>query len=595
MKISISALLTVTTATLIALAAGVILLLSAWANLKNTSELIYTYADNVMDSLENDIRAHLKPAETLVAELIVRFGEGDLSLDDKQRLFRFLNGSLASAPQIAGVAFWNQSLDRLHVLAAEGHALNVQSRHATSRDEMDKLAAALKNHRKPSWGPPFREGRSTYLIIRAPIYVKGQFLGIVIAGVSITELSSFLRQRDGADAVTEFILYGDRHVLAHPRLAETSHQNSQPGDSIPLPVLTGFADPVLAGLQAAKTERLPGGATFKARSLAVDGNAHYIMTRAVEGFGSQPWHVGIHARTGQFTEQIDRLQHSILFGLALLVLSVAGAFLLARRLARPIKTLSSAADQIRQLELSAVPRLENSPIVEIDAQSQAFNTMTDALRQFEIYVPKRLVQKLIRDPMAGTAIPHEAELTVMFVDIIGYTSRSEQMSPSEIATLLNSHFTVINRCIEDSHGTVDKYIGDAVMAFWGAPERQKDHAARACTAAIAIHDEVANGQLPDGIRVKIAIHTGPLLVGNIGSPGRINYTVIGDTVNVCSRIETLCSQTDDGASAVILVSAETRQAAGSGFRFDPVGKFDVKGRRQPVEVFRLNRLNSDGE
>ena len=153
--------------------------------------------------------------------------------------------------------------------------------------------------------------------------------------------------------------------------------------------------------------------------------------------------------------------------------------------------------------------------------------------------------------------------------------------------MLNAYFTVVNECIDAEEGTVDKYIGDAVMAFWGAPEAQEDHAARACRAALAIAKAAETDPEFPKIRLKVAIHTGPLLVGNIGAPGRINFTVIGDTVNACARLESLCSNMDDGKGTVILISKETMEAAGPGFHTEQTGQFKVKGRKQSVEVYRL--------
>ena len=184
----------------------------------------------------------------------------------------------------------------------------------------------------------------------------------------------------------------------------------------------------------------------------------------------------------------------------------------------------------------------------------------------------------------------EAELTVMFADIVGFTPLSESMPPSQVATLLNDHFEMLNSCIEAEDGTLDKYIGDAVMAFWGAPEPITDHAARACRTALAMARAIENKQSADGrppLRLKIALHTGPLIVGNIGGRTRMNYTVIGDTVNVCARIEALASDYLDDRRVTILASGEVVEAAGDGFRFESLGDVAVKGRAKGVAICRL--------
>jgi len=239
--------------------------------------------------------------------------------------------------------------------------------------------------------------------------------------------------------------------------------------------------------------------------------------------------------------------------------------------------------------LKDIEPLPPSRIRELDDEARAFNRMVTGLKWFETYVPRQLVLRLMEAP-EGPAVGHrEAELTVMFTDIIGFTALSEDMPAAEVAEFLNHHFDIVNRCIDAQGGTLDKYIGDAAMAFWGAPEPVPDHAARACRAALALlkaaEDHQAEGRIPP-VRVKIAIHTGPLIVGNIGAKARMN-TVIGDTVNVASRIEKLCSDEDDGSPALIIVSGETARAAGDGFNFERLGEHVVKGRQEAVEIWRL--------
>ena len=237
--------------------------------------------------------------------------------------------------------------------------------------------------------------------------------------------------------------------------------------------------------------------------------------------------------------------------------------------------------------------MPRSRIKELDEQAVAFNRMLDGLRWFETYVPKSLVRRLIAG-QDGQSVPSgEQEVTVMFTDIIGFTAMTEHMAPADVATMLNRQFEVINQCIEAEGGTLDKYIGDAVMAFWGAPEHQPDHAERACRAALhiarAVAEDAADGIEHPPIRLKIAVHTGRLLVGNIGARARMNYTVIGDTVNTCSRIETLCGEFDTGDGSIILVSGDTSAQArtGTGLVFEDAGSFTVKGRQEPVHVSKL--------
>ncbi len=264
--------------------------------------------------------------------------------------------------------------------------------------------------------------------------------------------------------------------------------------------------------------------------------------------------------------------------------------LLARRIARPIRAGSAAAQKIERLDLDAIEPLPPSHIRELNELARSFDRMVQGLKWFQTYVPRQLVRRLMQAGGGPATDAREADLTVMFTDIVGFTPLSEHMPPADVARMLNHHFEMLNACIEKEDGTLDKFIGDATMAFWGAPEPTPDHAARACRAALAIAGAVAAreaaGETPP-IRVKIALHTGPLIVGNIGAEARMNYTVVGDTVNVCARIESLSGGFDDGRAASILVSGEVVAAAGDGFRFEPLGDRTVKGRARAVSIWRL--------
>jgi class 3 adenylate cyclase len=230
---------------------------------------------------------------------------------------------------------------------------------------------------------------------------------------------------------------------------------------------------------------------------------------------------------------------------------------------------------------------------ELDEAAGAFNLMLGGLHWFESYVPRKLVRRLMSET-ERTLLSEEREVTLMFSDIVGFTTMVENLPPAETADFLNGHFALITSCVEAEGGTVDKYIGDAVMAFWGAPEHQADHAARACRAAQAVATALAHdnadrrraGQPP--VRIRIGLHTGPVVVGNIGAPDRVNYTVVGDTVNTCQRIEALGkSVAPADGDVTILMSEATRRELDPSFVTQSVGRHALKGRSAEIEVFRL--------
>ena len=177
------------------------------------------------------------------------------------------------------------------------------------------------------------------------------------------------------------------------------------------------------------------------------------------------------------------------------------------------------------LDFGAIGPAKGSVVRELDEASNAFNQMIAGLRWFETYLPKTLVLRLMERGGQEEIQSEERMVTVMFTDIWGFTAISEQKSASETAQLLNEHFTLINQAVEAEDGTIDKYMGDSVMTFWGAPLTQTDHAVRACRAAVAIgtaleaHNEQRRANKEDPIRTRIGLHSGPAIAGNIGSPG----------------------------------------------------------------------------
>jgi adenylate cyclase len=167
------------------------------------------------------------------------------------------------------------------------------------------------------------------------------------------------------------------------------------------------------------------------------------------------------------------------------------------------------------------------------------------------------------------------------------------MSAGEVADFINQHLSLVSACIEQEGGTIDKFIGDAVMAFWGAPARIDKPAASACRAAVAIQRalaadnkrRVAAGLKP--VRIRMGIHMGPVVVGDIGTPNRINYTIVGDVVNATQRLESLGKAVDPDAEAIVLVSEEIFAAAPDGLQFVERGAYFVKGKQESLKVFQL--------
>ena len=211
-------------------------------------------------------------------------------------------------------------------------------------------------------------------------------------------------------------------------------------------------------------------------------------------------------------------------------------------------------------------------------------------RLFGQYVPPELIGEMNEDPARYSMSAATAELTVMFADMRGFTTLSERLDPARLAELMNAVLTELSRVVRADHrGTIDKYIGDCVMAFWGAPVAHPDHAAAAVAAALDMLRALARLEptlaLPEGARITmgVGLQTGPAVVGNMGSAYRIAYTALGDTVNTAARLEGLSKVYGAGIVAGDSVRAAVEgSAAGPQFVWRRLDLARVKGRQAPL-------------
>ena len=275
-----------------------------------------------------------------------------------------------------------------------------------------------------------------------------------------------------------------------------------------------------------------------------------------------------------------------------LLTGVIGAGIAAHRVAAALRRLRQEAEAIRRLDL-ADPVAPPGGAAEVNALGEAMAGMKSALRLFSVYVPRDLVRKLMAEGAEAELGGERRRLTVMFSDVQGFTSIAERMDPEELMRITSSYFQALTDDLLAHHATIDKYIGDAVMAIWNAPKRDLAHALHGCRAALhARHltlrleqDFAARGW--PRLHTRFGVHTGDAVVGNVGSSDRMAYTAIGSMVNLASRLEGMNKM----YGTQILVSEATRIGAGSGFVFRPVDVVLAKGTQDPVEVHELVGLS----
>ena len=257
--------------------------------------------------------------------------------------------------------------------------------------------------------------------------------------------------------------------------------------------------------------------------------------------------------------------------------------LLSRSILRPIEDLEAATERIRQGRFD-----EHVPVTtsdEFGELSSAFNQMVDGLAErerlreaFGTYLDEEVARYIISegyDPEGG-----EVEVSLLFCDVQGFTSAAATSNAQEVVARLNELFEVIVPIISRQRGHVDQFIGDGLLAVFGAPDRVPDHADRAVQAAVEIARTV-NSRRPGGFQVGIGVNTGTVVAGSIGGAGRLSFSVIGDPVNVASRVESITRETGDP----VLITEDTRVELSETLEVQERGEFELRGFERNVRLY----------
>lgn len=328
-----------------------------------------------------------------------------------------------------------------------------------------------------------------------------------------------------------------------------------------------------------------------------DGTA---VVGALQSLQRLPWAVGAEVPTSQAYKEVTRMRWIVgIVVVAAILISILAAGWLSGKITAPIRLLvkqtkdlaarrfnARVSIQTRD-ELAILGHALNEAAVELESSEHQLREELAIRSDLGRYLPSQIVEKIVGREQKVTLGGERREVTVLFADVAAFTPLAEAQAPEDVVTILNELFTVLTEVVFKHEGTVDKFIGDCVMAFWGAPSDQEDHARLAVSAAKDMLKwlEVANEHWAKkyGITIYLAIgvHTGDSIVGNFGSSTRMEYTAVGDTINVASRLESIARPQQ------ILVSDATRQAAGSGFTFLSLGQQRLAGRVEPIDVHEL--------
>ena len=433
---------------------------------------------------------------------------------------------------------------------------------------------------------PEAERRVVVTVQKAIEDRHGTFVGVLRVGLLARTLDAVgrLRVDEGAARDPHRVFLCDDHGRLVTRLDPGDRLKLEGDDlrvapeRIPAPIAAALASEPLRRADLDRPEQ----------SGAIDvGGARWLVTfRALPG--TQGWRIGIVVPEDAYVHELRALRDR--FTLAFLAVAVLGATigLLSLRIVR--RALGRVVDEtarMRRFELA--PATVDAPLRDVQLVVDGLERAKTAMRALSKYVPLDLVRRLYADNREPTLGGELLEVSMMFTDIEGFTTLAERVSPDELARALGAYLETMTVAIEAREGTIDKFIGDAVMALWNAPERCAAHARQACRAALdclaatrTLYESPAWHDLPP-LFTRFGLHTATVLVGHFGAPTRLSYTALGDGVNLGARLEGLCKQYGVAVLASEALVAQARDA----FVFRLVDRVAVKGKHEAIEVYEL--------
>ena len=491
----------------------------------------------LMEAVASPIGNLLVPVAEAMDNAVSTLTTGTVAPDGGEQFEAFMRGLLAATNHVSGIS-----------LVAPDGTLRRWSRDSEDRLDGDQgltfrrqLFAEAADGGGATWSAPFFSyvNGETIITYRAPIRRDGELLGLLTAAVSLNSISASLKTIGEEFAVVPFLLANRNEIVAHPATAL-----SRPGTSPP--TIASLGDPIMAAIwndQRPLTETDP---LRHARGhwSTVNGVSYTYLYRDLQLGNGSNLLVGYYLTSA--TTRRDRLMRYYVAGIGgvLLVAAVLTAAYVGRRLARPLQAFGQASTAIGDFRFGAVRlgELQASRVREIAGTASALTRMARGIELFQRYVPRALVRQLITLGDESSR-PVKRDITVLFLDLEGYTRFSSGRNASDVADYLNATFGRVGPIIEASGGTIDKYTGDGLMAFWGAPADDPSHARHALECAFGIADclrpylEAASNSSQETCRVRMGIHTGGVMVGDVGYEGRIDYTVVGEVVNLTKRVE----------------------------------------------------------
>ena len=427
----------------------------------------------------------------------------------------------------------------------------------------------------------FKTSKTPGITVATPITRSdGEILGVIAVDFTIQEFKKLLTENiKPTEHSTAYLINSKNEIIA-----STSDEDGfeiKGNGEIALEKVSLTKNEILLG--AAKT-LLGTNETYAMYNIkSGDG---YIAT--IQNLDDTPFSVMMTIPQSDFTQNLQKIRQRILFvPLMIFLLSVGIIFHLSRKISEPMLQLCKSAEMIGNMDLENFQLPLNSKTLEIHSLSEAMNAIKVSISTFSKYAPKDLVRKLLKNGSRAELGGKMAEVTLFFSHIDDFSTTSEKLPAEYLITHLSEYFDKLTKIIIENNGIIDKYIGDSIMAIWGSPTPDDAQATHSCEVALLCQEvlmQLSKKWLPLGkplMPTQIGIHTGMAIVGNIGSRERMNFTAIGDTVNIASRL--------GGANKFygtdILVSETVELKARNKILFRVIDKIAVKGRNAGITIF----------
>ena len=590
-RIPITSITVLGTSILLAVTVGIALYLGFSQAAKSTQQLWAKDSSALIEAMEQNLESQFNPVREQALWVAKDIDDlSSLSAHDD-----YMNGVLAGTPQVVGIALVTKNGQSRRWGRSRGEAIDEDW---SSRPEIMSWLEQLEHETAPAWRDPIweRSVSTTTLLHDIPIRnPAGEFIGVFAQVVPLNDLSSQFSGLYTDTGLTPFILYDKQYVLAHPILISSAILPES--QQQPLHSLESLGDIILTRIWTPddSADFFSGALTDIEANGVFWGEKFYIyLYRDIHRYGNKPWTIGAYINTSLIEDDnLGNLAKALLVGIGILILAIVASSYGGHRVSLPVKAIAKAAETVETGNLEAVTWLPRSRIRELDDANTAFNNMIKGLNERELirktlgrFVPAEIAGSLLAD--GGNIKPVQTEATILFCDIESFTQLTESLGPVKIAEVLNAYFSSMVDILEQHHGVVTQFQGDAILATFNVPVSDPKHATNAIHAACDMLDRVAESNFGgQTLKIRIGINSGSVFAGAIGAEGRLNYTVHGDAVNLAARLEALNKE-----RGTRLIVSENSQLLANEFEFENLGDVVVRGQTQSIKCFTLPRYNT---